>query len=360
MNCSDISLYLAPKKEYKALVKCLTYNQSKYIQETLNGFVIQKTNFPFVCLVMDDASTDGEQDIIREWMESECEMSCAEVIDIPASIVYIVPHKQNSSCTFAFYFLKNNLHKLSQEKVKLINPWRKCCEYEAVCEGDDYWIDSLKLHKQVTFLDENPDYTMCCTDAIIQTNQSELDWARYNEDKTIPVEDIIIGGGLFIQTTTILFRTKLKSDEEYPDFAKRCHVGDYPLQIYAALTGKVYWFASKMAVYRYQVGNSWTSINNAKICTDNMVKGWQSEIYMLQGMDNLSQRKYHDVFNKRIAIYVFSILCGYHADIKKLTSIFENEIRLLSFGQKLKIYLLKSRFYKFYDLLSKVYHKFVS
>ena len=40
------------------------YNQSKYIEDALNGFIMQKTNFPFVCVIIDDASTDGEQDVI--------------------------------------------------------------------------------------------------------------------------------------------------------------------------------------------------------------------------------------------------------------------------------------------------------
>ena len=56
--------YPAPEQEYKVLVNCATFNHSKYIEEALNGFAIQQTNFPFVCYILDDASTDGEQDVI--------------------------------------------------------------------------------------------------------------------------------------------------------------------------------------------------------------------------------------------------------------------------------------------------------
>lgn len=56
--------YPAPKQEYKVLVRCFIFNHSKYIEYTLNGFAMQQTNFPFVCLVIDDASTDGEQEVI--------------------------------------------------------------------------------------------------------------------------------------------------------------------------------------------------------------------------------------------------------------------------------------------------------
>ena len=140
--------YPAPKQEYKVLIRCATFNQSKYIEQALDGFAMQQTSFPFVCLVMDDASTDGEQEVINKWMERECDMHKAETIDIPTSIVIIVPHQTNVSCTFAFYLLKQNLYGTGK-KIYYLNPWREKCEYEALCEGDDYWTDPYKLQKQV-------------------------------------------------------------------------------------------------------------------------------------------------------------------------------------------------------------------
>lgn len=348
--------YPAPKQDYKVLVRCFTYNQSKYIEDALNGFAMQKTNFPFVCLVMDDASTDGETELIKAWMERECDMSQAETIDIPTSVVIIVPHKTNASCTFAFYLLKWNLYGIGDKKMNHVYPWREKCEYEALCEGDDYWIDPLKLQKQVDFLDKNPDYTMSCSDAIINALDCELDWQRYKCNTIIPVKDIILGGGLFIQTVTLLYKTSLILEGEYPECAQKCHVGDYPLQIYAALRGKVYWFADKTSVYRFQTPGSWTSTNKANIQIDNKIKGWQSEIMMLKGMDSLSNGMYHSIFNKRIADYVFGIICGYRAHITRLSSVFVNEIELFNFGQKLRLYILRSRFKKMYDLMSKLYH----
>lgn len=157
--------YPAPEQEYKVLVNCATFNHSKYIEEALNGFAIQQTNFPFVCYILDDASTDGEQDVIKAWMERECDMEKAETTDIPSSIVIIVPHKSNPTCNFAFYLLKKNLFKEREERLRHISPWREKCEYEALCEGDDYWTDPLKLQKQVDFLDLEPEYTAIATNA---------------------------------------------------------------------------------------------------------------------------------------------------------------------------------------------------
>ena len=192
--------YPTPKQEYKVLVRCATYNHSNYIEDALNGFAIQQTNFSFVCMVMDDASTDGEQEVIKQWMERECDMARAETIVIPTSVVIIVPHRINTSCTFAFYLLNQNLYGTGDKKMNHVYPWREKCEYEAICEGDDYWTDPLKLQKQVEFMEHHPDYTMCCTDAVISAGHNELDWKRYYKNCQIPTKDIIMGGGLFIQT----------------------------------------------------------------------------------------------------------------------------------------------------------------
>ena len=67
MNNTENTNYPTPKQEYKVLVRCFTFNQSKYIEETLNGFAMQQTNFPFVCLVVDDASTDGTSDALKKF-----------------------------------------------------------------------------------------------------------------------------------------------------------------------------------------------------------------------------------------------------------------------------------------------------
>lgn len=54
MNDNTLSSHI------KVCVWCNIYNQASYIKDTMEGFCIQQTQFPFVCLIMDDASTDGE------------------------------------------------------------------------------------------------------------------------------------------------------------------------------------------------------------------------------------------------------------------------------------------------------------
>ena len=252
MDIDNIN-YPAPKQEYKVLVRCFTFNQSKYIEDALNGFAMQKTNFPFTCLVVDDASTDGEQEVIKPWMERECDMSRAEIIDIPTSVVIIVPHKTNISCTFAFYLLKNNLYKAKEEKMRHVTPWREKCEYEALCEGDDYWIDPLKLQKQVDFLDSNVEYSCChtgfyCVDfkgnKIYREDYERKNLIACNGERfwfTMLVENYIL-------TCTFMLRTKfsISIPVEYHD---------YGIFLHAARHGFVGFLSDRTTCYRQTPGS---------------------------------------------------------------------------------------------------------
>ncbi len=148
-------------KQYtsKVVVKCLTFNHADYILDTIKGFAMQETSFPFTCVVMDDASTDGEQNIIRDYLVNECDFENAEKLEIDEAVVYVARHKSNDNCIFAFYLLTQNLYGTGK-KAPLFEYWEKDSKYIALCEGDDYWTDPLKLQRQVDFLENNTEYSL--------------------------------------------------------------------------------------------------------------------------------------------------------------------------------------------------------
>lgn len=136
--------------EPEVSVCCITYNHEKYIQETLNGFLIQETDFPFEILIHDDASIDGTADIIREYVKKYPDL--------------IKPIYQSE-----------NQYSRSKKINPEFNFSRAKGSYIALCEGDDYWIDPNKLRIQKQFLDQNPDYVICYTDAMaITENGTDL------------------------------------------------------------------------------------------------------------------------------------------------------------------------------------------
>ena len=166
---------------FKVTVSCMTYNQSKYITDAMNGFTMQQTSFPFVCTIVDDASTDGEQEVIRKYVEDNFDFSEGSVAyhkETDYAHITYAQHKTNKNCYFAVLYLKENHYSKHKDKSPYLKDWRDGVEYMAICEGDDYWIDSQKLQKQVEFLDNNPAYGK--------------KWCNDGENNyLLPIEDII-------------------------------------------------------------------------------------------------------------------------------------------------------------------------
>lgn len=254
--------YPAPKQEYKVLVRCITYNQKRYIEDALNGFAMQQTNFPFVCLVMDDASTDGEQEVIKKWMECECDMSRAETIDIPTSNVIIVPHKTNLFCTFAFYLLKQNLYEAKEKKILHVAPWRKKCEYEALCEGDDYWINSLKLQKQVEFLDANSEYSMCFHNAMLHYEDGAMPDMLFSKIENKDYSGYEMFQDWIVATASVVARKNVYESFIYNKASKNelFIYGDIIFFLSCANEGRVRGLKEVMSVYRKH-NDSVTAVN---------------------------------------------------------------------------------------------------
>lgn len=244
------------ERKYEVLVKCMTYNQSIYILDALNGFAMQRTDFPFVCVVMDDASTDGEPEVIRGFLEQECAMDSAEYSEIEDANIVIVPHKTNVNCTFAVYFLKRNLF-YTDKKGPMQAPWREKCRYEALCEGDDYWIDPEKLQKQVDLLNSRPDLSLCFHTVKVLDTDGQIKDDMITRD--VPGESTIydLVEGNYIHTPSVMFRLDLTLFDEMQQMG-RTYVGDYILWMLCAKRGNLLKISDPMAVYRSGVG-IWSS-----------------------------------------------------------------------------------------------------
>lgn len=233
--------------DYKVMVRCATYNHSKYIQETLNGFAIQNTDFPFICIVVDDASTDGNQEVIRRYANENCNISKAEISEDDISKYIRVSHKRNANCFFLFCLLKVNLYG-KPEKKEIYKPYRVVCRYEALCEGDDYWIDPLKLQKQVDFLEKNPDYGLVYGRAK-EFLQDKGKFGILIGGKAMSFEDIFFKGNP-VPTLTACYRVKFlneyRENMQLPNFA----MGDLPMWLYISKHYSIHFIDEVLGVYR--------------------------------------------------------------------------------------------------------------
>ncbi len=124
-------------------IHCLAYNHEKTIRKTLDGFLMQETNFPIEAIVHDDASTDNTAAIIKEYADQY------------PHIIKPIFEKEN----------QYSKHDGSLQKI-MHNACRG--KYIAYCEGDDYWIDPFKLQKQVDYLEAHPEITYSCCRFYVQ------------------------------------------------------------------------------------------------------------------------------------------------------------------------------------------------
>ena len=243
--------------KYTVCVRCFTYNHSKYITDALNGFVMQETNFPVVVVVVDDASTDGEQEVIRSFVNEHFDVDNVNVENRETEYAHITcaPHKSNKNCNIVVLYLKENLYskKMNYKKMEYLSEWLDNSKYEAICEGDDYWIDPLKLQKQVDFLEANPEYGMCYTNFDMQFQGSGR--VIKNVAKTLPsrypmvyesLKDYIKSKG-YVAPMSWVIRSSLI--ESYEPIQNACD-GTYCMFAHYMNASKVHYLKDVTCVYR--------------------------------------------------------------------------------------------------------------
>lgn len=210
-------------------IRCITYNHEAYIRDALEGFVMQQTDFPFVAIVHDDASTDGTADIIREY--------AAKYPDIIKPI----------------YETENQYSKRDGSIPRIMN---EACEktgakYYALCEGDDYWTDPLKLQKQVDFLESHPDYSLVFAKAkVVHYNGESRNFFAHLENREYhPIE---LYQKWTVPTATTLFRSEVYHSPIYMRITqiRKPVMGDISLFLSCGQIGKIFCMDDVVSVYR--------------------------------------------------------------------------------------------------------------
>lgn len=210
----------------KVSVVSTTYNQEAYVRQTLDSFVAQETDFPVEIIVADDASTDATPAIIGEYADRYPDL-------------------------FRPIFRSENLG-LNGNLIDALSSARG--EHLALCEGDDYWVDPRKLSKQVTFLDEHPEVSVCF-------HPVRVIWedGRINDSEFPPVawrRDLSVGKLLrrnFIQTNSVMYRRL----PNYGDIPADVMPLDWYLHVRHAVHGGIAMLPETMAVYRRHPHGMW-------------------------------------------------------------------------------------------------------
>lgn len=218
-------------REVMVSILCITYNHEKYIRETLEGFVTQKTNFRFEAIVHDDCSTDNTAAIIREYAEKY------------PSIIKPIFETENQYCNS-----KGNLGRTIRGHTR--------GKYVAYCEGDDYWINSLKLQKQVDFLETHNDFSMCFHNAIEHIENGGIEDHLFSDLREKEYCGLEIYENWIVPTASVIVRRQVTESDLYlkAQKNKKIIVGDLILFLTASSLGKIFAINEVMSVYRRHYG----------------------------------------------------------------------------------------------------------
>lgn len=225
----------------KLAIHCITYNHEPYIRECLEGFVMQQTDFPFIAIVHDDASTDGTAAIVREYA------------DRYPDIIKPILETENKYST-------GELGNIMLDAIKATG-----AEYVAYCEGDDYWTDPHKLQRQVDILDSHPEYSLCFHNAmVIYQNSNKADHLMSTECNEGEQNPAFLYRAWPVATASIILRSEVLKSDLYLNLIHNYTLsfGDQPLVWASAHFGRIHYIDSVMSVYRICTSGAGTYLKN--------------------------------------------------------------------------------------------------
>src|SRR5690554_5550369 len=240
-------------------ISCITYNHAPYIRQCLDSFLMQECDFDFEILIHDDASTDGTQEIIKEYVQK-----------YPNIIKPI-------------FQTENQYSKGVRGIMARFNFPRAKGKYIALCEGDDYWTDPLKLQKQVDFLEKNPEYSLVCggfksintktgeEEIIIKNVENSIDNTMHGFEITIE--------RFFKQWLTKTLTLTFRKDYYNPsDFENYKYTRDVHLNYHLLKRGKGYYMKEVFGIYHVHDGGVFSAESNK----NNVKNGYlvYKEIYL--------------------------------------------------------------------------------
>lgn len=273
----------------------------------------QKTNFEYELIIHDDCSTDDTPNIIKKYQEKY------------PNIIKAIFQKENQ------YSKGINITE------NFLLPFAKG-KYFALCEGDDYFIDPLKLQKQYDYLESHQECTLCIHNSIFVKENGEpfrKHIVVQNLPRIISCDEVILGDGGFCSTNSIM--APLRVVKKLPAYFNYLSM-DFVWQMYLASEGTTYCLNEFMSAYRVCSEGSWSSRfrssnNDLKIALFNKI------IRVREMFDLSTEYKYHSSIkeiNKRY--YVYILLWQYKRDeLRKPENM--KIINAMSITERIKFYL---------------------
>lgn len=257
-------------------VICHTFNHEAYIASALDGIIHQTTEFPFEIIVHDDASTDQTREIIEAYISR-----------LPGKI-RLISQKVNQ------FSLGRRPTRFTFKEAR--------GKFIALCEGDDYWSDNLKLQKQVDAMGRHPGIEICIHPAMrlsMHTGKQKKSFDHGASERVIDSAYIIARHNQFAPTASVLMRTEAALNLPSWFFTEPdLPVGDFFIEAILGRKGALY-LPETMSVYRRGVPGSYTDRfrRASGAALDSSLQQMLYFTEMLRGMPGIS----NEVLNQRLS-----------------------------------------------------------
>jgi len=135
-------------------VLMITYNHEKYIEQAINSVLCQSGVGSVELVIGEDCSTDQTRRIVQRYSEKYADQ------------IRLILANKNQGPGRNFRATYNSCRG----------------KYIAVLEGDDWWVDSSKLARQVKVMESHPEYVGCFHRVKYCNDRGEWDGRMYPPD----------------------------------------------------------------------------------------------------------------------------------------------------------------------------------
>lgn len=289
----------------KATIAITTYNSEKYIRQTIESVLAQETNFEYRIIIGDDCSSDGTIKIIKE-LESRHKGK-----------ILLIENKTNTGS------LSNSLSVIKRSHSK----------YISFLDGDDYWLGTNRLQRQVDFLDNNPDFNICGGNTYLLKDSVLKPLIKKSKlSRSILTEaDYIAKNGYFVHTSSILLRNNVFTDAIYNTFESS--IGKYNECVYRGenarfaihiAKGKAKIFDDFFSVYRIHNEGCWQGSSKFRQQLETAISAYSPVPFISKEIIKKQRSDFWRLFKKTLQILAES------AQQEDFGSITKKDIKLFS------------------------------
>ncbi|MDP4201301.1 MAG: glycosyltransferase [Bacteroidota bacterium] len=286
-------------------IDIITYNHEKYISDAIEGVLQQNVNFEYEIVICDDCSTDNTRNILIDYQQRY------------PSLITLRLNKSNQGLKVNYF----------ENKIACRG------KYIAICEGDDYWTDPLKLQKQVDFMEQHPEYSMVFTNAMevfdyqTWTKEPSLFCSLENRDYT-GIELLL---KWTVPTATVLFRNNIPYPFKHMD---QFMFYDIPLFLRLCEYGKIRGINETTAIYRRHD----TSITNQEFSNKKYLihlKALNSEFEgkLKSYLPHLFGEQYYQLaktaYKRKSLLTLYYAILSLHYDSSIITPLFHRKLQQL-------------------------------